>query len=173
MVHNFSQVPRANIPRASFDRSHGLKTTLYKGGLLFPIYVDEALPGDTFNLRMNAFCRMATPIHPIFDNLFIETFFFAVPNRLIWDNWQRFNGEQPNPGDSTDFTVPQIQLGSNSDQSFFDYFGVPVYQSGGGNLFINSLHFRGYNLIWNEWFRDQNLQQAVTEIGRASCRERV
>lgn len=86
MKHNFSRVPTTNIPRSSFDRSSGLKTT-FNAGQLIPIFVDEALPGDTFNLRMTAFGRLATPIHPIMDNLFLETFFFAIPYRLVWDNW--------------------------------------------------------------------------------------
>ena len=103
MTHQFSQVPRAEIPRSSFNRSHGLKTT-FDSGQLVPIFVDEALPGDTFNLRASLFGRMATPLKPIMDNLFLETFFFFVPNRLVWDNWERFNGEQDNPQDSTDFT---------------------------------------------------------------------
>ena len=85
MSHQFSQVPKADIPRSQFDRSHGLKTA-FDAGYLIPIYVDEALPGDTFNLRMSAFARMSTPLYPIMDNLFMETFFFAVPIRLIWNN---------------------------------------------------------------------------------------
>ena len=103
----FSQVPRVDIPRSTFNRSHNYKTT-FDAGYLIPFYVDEALPGDTFNLNVHAFARLATPIVPIMDNLYMDMFFFAVPNRLVWDNWQRFCGEQPNPGDSTDFTVPVI-----------------------------------------------------------------
>ena len=91
MQHDFSRVPSVEIPRSSFDRSHGVKTTL-DGGLLIPILVDEALPGDTFNAKMTAFGRLSTPIHPIMDNLFLDTFFFFVPNRLVWDNWEKFNG---------------------------------------------------------------------------------
>ena len=160
MVHQFSQVPRASIPRSSFNRSHGLKTT-FDAGLLVPIYCDEALPGDTFNLKMTAFARMATPIHPIMDNMFMETFFFAVPIRLIWDNWKKFNGEQDNPGDSTDFTVPQttIDKANNTVGSIHDYFGIPVNQT----VTVNVLHHRAYNLIYNEWFRDQNLQNKLSE----------
>lgn len=104
--HSFAQVPKAEIQRSSFDRSHGIKTTM-DAGALYPIYVDEALPGDTFNLKMAAFGRMATPITPIMDNIYFETFFFAVPNRLIWDNWERFNGAQDSPGDSIDYVIPQ------------------------------------------------------------------
>ena len=92
MSHNFSQVPSAEIPRSSFDRSHGHKTT-FDAGYLIPVFIDEALPGDTFNLKMTAFARLATPLHPFMDNMYLDTFFFAVPMRLLWDNWQKFNGE--------------------------------------------------------------------------------
>ena len=92
MHHEFSQVPRANIPRSHFNRSCGYKTT-FDAGYLVPIFVDEALPGDTFNLRMTSFARLSTPLHPFMDNMFMDTFFFAVPNRLVWSNWKKFNGE--------------------------------------------------------------------------------
>ncbi len=156
MKHQFSQVPKAEIPRSSFNRSHGLKTT-FDGGLLIPIYVDEALPGDTFNLNMTGFARLATPIHPIMDNMFMETFFFAVPNRLLWDNWQKFCGEQTDPGDSIDFTVPTKTV-TPATASLYDYMGLPI----GNSLTFNSLHLRAYGQIWNEWFRDQNLQDSLT-----------
>ncbi|AXL15214.1 major capsid protein [Microviridae sp.] len=159
MKHQFSQVPKAEIQRSSFDRSHGLKTT-FDGGFLYPIFCDEALPGDSFNLSMTGFARLATPIFPIMDNMRMETFFFAVPNRLLWDNWQKFNGEQTNPGDSTDFTVPQlVAQGPYDDSTIFDYIGLPI---GVGNLTYSAFWLRAYNLIWNEWFRDQNMQDSVT-----------
>ena len=158
MVHNFAEVPRANIPRSSFDRSHGVKTT-FDSGLLIPIYADEAIPGDTFNLRLTAFCRTATPIHPVMDNLFLESFWFAVPNRLVWQNWQKFNGEQDKPGDSTDFTVPQQTSAAGvGELGLNDYLGIPT---GVTNITWNSLHNRAYALIWNEWFRSQDLQDSV------------
>lgn len=160
MSHNFSQVPKAEIPRSSFNRSSGLKTT-FDAGLLIPIFVDEVLPGDTFNLNMTGFGRLATPLHPVMDNMYLETFFFFVPNRLVWDNWEKFNGEQTNPGDSTDFLVPTISgPRSISEGSLGDYFGIPtnvVVQSGD----VSALPFRAYNLIYNEWFRDQNLIDSV------------
>ena len=159
MKHRFSEVPRVQIPRASFDRSHGWKGT-FDGGWLVPCFVDEALPGDTFTVRMSAFGRLATPIHPIMDNMRLETFFFAVPLRLVWDNWQKFNGEQANPGDSTDYVVPQITspAGGYTEQSLSDYMGIPTKIA---NLSHAAFHHRAYNLIWNEWFRDQNLQNSV------------
>jgi len=112
------------------------------------------------NLRANLFARLATPLKPFMDNLFLETFFFFVPNRLVWDNWQKFNGEQDNPGDSTDFSIPQIASGGSlTSGSRGDYFGIPIGIDG-NDLNISSLPFRSYSLIWNEWFRDQNLQDA-------------
>ena len=162
MTHQFSQVPKAEIQRSTFDRSHGVKTT-FDGGYLVPILVDEALPGDTFNVKLTAFARLATPIYPLMDNLRMETFFFAVPNRLLWDNWQRFNGEQTTPGQSTDYLVPQMELvtGTVINQNLHDYMGIPPQLSATGTLKVNTLHHRAYNLIWNEWFRDQNLQTPV------------
>ena len=155
MSHNFSQVPKAEIPRSSFDRSHGLKTT-FDAGKLIPIFIDEVLPGDTFNLNMTGFGRLATPLHPVMDNMFLETFFFFVPNRLVWDNWEKFNGQQDNPGDSTDYLIPTISVTPN-EGSIFDHFGLPT----GVSVEANALPFRAYNLVYNEWFRDQNLIDSV------------
>lgn len=159
MVHQFSQVPSANIPRASFDRSHGLKTA-FDAGWLIPIYCDEAYPGDTASVRMAGFGRLATPIHPIMDNLKVTTFFFEVPMRQVWDNWQKFNGEQDNPGDSTDYLVPQMTSpaqGYDFD-SIHDHFGIPPDVP---NLEHSALYHRAYVHIWNTWFRDQNLQDMI------------
>jgi len=159
MAHTFSQVPKADIPRSSFDRSHGYKTT-FDAGYLIPIFVDEALPGDTFNLRMTGFSRLATPIYPLMDNMYMDTQFFSVPVRLVWDNWQRFNGEQPNPGDSTDFTIPQMvaPAGGYAENTIHDYMGLPT---GVGGISHSALWHRAYALIWNEWYRDQNMQDAI------------
>jgi len=153
--HKFSQVPKADIPRSVFDRSHGVKTA-FDAGLLIPIFCDEVLPGDTFNVSMTGFGRLATPIFPVMDNLYLDTFFFFVPNRLLWDNWQRFNGEQPSPGDSTDFVVPKVNFNAAApaENSMADYLGLPMVSGYQPCAFP----FRAYNLIWNEWFRDQNLQ---------------
>ncbi|AXH77587.1 MAG: major capsid protein [Microviridae sp.] len=160
MTHQFSQVPKAEIPRSTFDRSHGHKTT-FDSGVLIPFLVDEALPGDTFKCRVSALARLATPIVPIMDNMYLDTQFFAVPIRLVWDNWQKFNGEQKNPDDSTDFTIPQIVAPAStgfSALSLEDYFGLPVGKPG---VSVSSLFHRAYNLIWNEWYRDQNIQDSV------------
>ncbi len=160
-THKFSEVPKAEIQRSRFDRSHGYKTT-FDAGFLIPFYVDEVLPGDTFNLRATAFMRLATPIKPVMDNMICETFFFFVPNRLLWSNWKKFNGEQTDPGDSISFTVPTTS-GSNfpTPGSLYDYMGIPVADFSPETIVWNNLHGRAYNLIWNEWFRDQNLQDSV------------
>lgn len=155
--HLFSQIPRADIQRSSFNRSHGYKTTL-DSGYLVPFFIDEVLPGDTFNLKATLFGRLSTPVVPFMDNMYLETFFFFVPNRLVWDNWQKFNGEQKNPGDSTDFLIPTLEAGKHEVGSIADYFGIPT----GVSLDkINALPFRAYNLIYNEWFRDENLQDSL------------
>lgn len=160
MQHRFSEVPSVQIPRSVFDRTHGHKTT-FDVGQLIPFYVDEALPGDTFKLNASVFARMATPIAPIMDNLFLETFYFAVPNRLIWSNWEKFNGAQDDPEDSIDFLVPEVTAPDApgwAEGSLFDYMGIPINTT----INVNALHSRAYNLIWNEWFRDQNIQDSIT-----------
>ena len=158
LSHEFSKVPNADIQRSTFNRVHGLKTT-FDSGQLIPIYVDEVLPGDTFQMNATGFGRLATPIYPLMDNMYVETFFFFVPNRIIWDNWEKFNGAQDDPGDSTDFLVPQITSATVAEGSLYDYMGLPTQIAG---LDFNNLHGRAYNLIWNEWFRDENLQDSIT-----------
>lgn len=159
MQHLFSQVPKTEIPRSRFNRSHGLKTT-FDAGYLVPILVDEVLPGDTFNLKATLFTRVATLISPIMDNLYMDTFFFFVPERLVFENFQRMCGEQDNPDDSTDFLFPTITAPSGGFPvgSLADYFGIPT---GVANLEVRAEPFRCYNLIYNEWFRDENLQDSV------------
>ena len=157
--YSFAQVPDAQIPRSSFNRSHGYRTT-FDAGYLIPVFVDEALPGDTFNLRMTSFARLATPLFPVMDNMYLDSFFFAVPVRLIWENWQRFNGEQTDPDDSTDYEVPTMTspVGGYLAGSLSDYLGLPTLIAGVTHA---SLWHRAYNLIWNEWFRDQNIQDSL------------
>jgi hypothetical protein len=164
-VSRFSMVPRNDVPRSVFKSQHTHKTT-FDSGFLVPIYVDEILPGDSCRLDMTAFVRLATPIFPIMDNLYLDTFFFFVPNRLVWTNWKRFMGEQISPGASTAFIIPSMTspTGGYAVNSVYDYFGLPtVGQIAGGDSFEHSpLPLRAYALIWNEWFRDQNLQEPVT-----------
>lgn len=164
MSHLFSQIPRAQIQRSSFNRSHTYKTA-FDSNYLVPFYVDEVLPGDTFNLSASLFGRLATPAVPIMDNLYLDTFYFFVPTRLVWNHWQAFNGEQVDPGDSTDYLVPTVSCNGSSG-SIYDYFGIPDVEGNGAvagtTIEVNSLPFRAYNLIWNEWFRDENLQDSVS-----------
>ncbi len=163
-AHNFAMVPRADIPRSSFAIETAHKTT-FDAGYLIPVYVDEILPGDTFNLRMTAFARLATPLFPVMDNLHLDSFFFFVPNRLVWNNWQKFMGEQENPGDSIDYLVPQVvsDTGGYPTNSLQDYLGLPTEGqiAPGKTISHNALPLRAINLIWNQWFRDQNLQDSV------------
>lgn len=166
MKHSFSEVPRANIPRSSFNRSHGVKTT-FDADYLIPVLVDDVVPGDTFNVNMNFFARLATPLYPIMDNLYLESFFFFVPYRLVWTNWERMHGAQDDPSDSISYTVPAVfsgaHAGISSLGSLGNYFGLPT--SARANVDgseISALPFRAYNLIWNHWFRDENLQDSAT-----------
>jgi len=164
-IHQFTMIPKADIPRSSFDCQSTHKTT-FDAGVLVPIYVDEVLPGDTFKLNMTAFARLSTPLFPIMDNMMLDSFFFFVPNRLIWSNWQKFMGQQANPADSISYVIPQ-QVSPTSGYavgSLQDYMGLPtVGQVTGGNTVSHCAFWpRAYNLIWNEWFRDENLQNSVT-----------
>ena len=171
--HQFSEVPHADIQRSTFDRSHGLKTT-FNAGQLVPIYVDEALPGDTFSCNLTAFSRLATPIHPTMDNAFMDTHFFAVPVRLVWDDFEEFMGEtktykaagSDRLDGTPDFTVaapvpPTITAGGSGETegSLSDYFGIPTKVPG---LEFSALWHRAYTLVWNDWFRDENLQAPKT-----------
>jgi len=163
-THKFAMVPRADIPRSSFAIETSHKTT-FDAGYLVPVYVDEVLPGDTFNLKMTAFARLSTPLFPVMDNLHLDSFFFFVPNRLIWENWQKFMGEQNNPGDSIDYLIPQTAspTGGYLTNSLQDYMGLPTVNQIGAaaTIWHSALHLRAYNLIYNQWFRDQNLQDSV------------
>lgn len=161
MQHSFASLPEANIQRSAFNRSHGHKTAI-DADYLYPFYLDEALPGDTFNMRANLFARLATPIYPIMDNMYLETFFFACPMRLLWNNWNKFLGEREDPSDSIDYTIPQKTAPAVSGYTALgleDYFGlrpgIPDYSH-------SALFHRMYALTWNQWFRDQNLQDSVT-----------
>lgn len=172
MKHLFSQIPRAQISRSVFDRSHGWKST-FDSGYLVPFLVDEVLPGDSYKVKFNFLARLSTPIVPTMDNLFIDTFYFFVPYRLLWKHWEQFNGQQDFPGASTDYLVPQTS--APADGGFpvgclEDYFGLPTGVKG---IKANELAARAYALIWNEWFRDENLQNPINlssyaEISTAS-----
>lgn len=158
--HRFSKVPSVSIGRSKFDRSCGARTTLNAGDLI-PVFVDEVLPGDTFRMSPTFFGRMATLLHPIMENLFLDVFWFFVPNRLVWTNWEKMNGAQDDPGDSTDFQVPIMTApapNGYAEMSLQDQMGLPPGVDGYTH---SALPLRGYNLIWNEWFRDENLQDSI------------
>lgn len=172
MKHLFSQIPKAQISRSVFDRSHGWKST-FDSGYLIPFLVDEVLPGDSYKVKFNFLARLSTPIVPTMDNLFLDTFYFFVPYRLLWKHWEQFNGQQDYPGASTDYLVPQTTAPADTGfkvGSLEDYFGLPT---GVKNIKANELAARAYALIWNEWFRDENLQNPINlstyaEISTAS-----
>ena len=163
-VHQFAMIPSADIPRSRFDRQSTYKTA-FDAGYLIPFYLDEVLPGDSFSLSVTSFARLATPLFPVMDNLHFDTFFFFVPNRLVWTNWVKFMGEQDNPGDSTSYIVPQqvCPAGGYAVGSLQDYMGLPTVGQvvAGKTVSHSALFTRAYNLIFNEWFRDENLQNSV------------
>lgn len=162
MSHNFAGAPQARVSRSVFDRSHGYKTTL-DAGYIYPVYADEALPGDTIKLSITAFARMATMIYAPMDNLVMDFHFFACPNRLLQTNWVKLQGERDDPADSIDFTVAQQTppTAGYAEGSLADYFGLPTGIGSDNTPTPNALHFRMYNLTWNQWFRDENLQDSV------------
>jgi len=159
--HRFSMVPKAEIPRSAFNIQKAVKTT-FNAGRLIPIYCDEVLPGDTFNLKMTAFVRLATPLFPLMDNLTLQTFFFFVPNRLIWDHWVNFMGERASLTDTTAYTIPQMTspAGGYDVNSVYDYFGLPTKGQIPTDATVthSSMPLRAYMRIWHEWFRHQDLQ---------------
>lgn len=157
---HFAMIPQANIRRSVFDRSHVYKTTFNEGALI-PYFVDEVIPGDTFTLNPVEFCRLATPVVPFMDNIYIESFFFFVPSRLVYDKWVNLCGEQENPEDSTDYLVPTVTLTGDMTNKLPDYMGIACSNGTFNNISVNCLPFRSYWLIWNEWFRDENLQKSV------------
>lgn len=167
--HNFGQVPRADIPRSSFNLSHGIKTTI-DADRLYPMGVWDIIPGDSWNVRSTIVARLATPLHPLMDNLYIDTFYFFVPYRILWNNFEKFMGAQTDPGDTIDYTIPRL-TGTNTQTvqgTLWDYFGLPVKQAGGASidpddLTTSAMPWRAYVKIWNDWFRDENLQDSYTE----------
>jgi hypothetical protein len=164
--HSFAQVPKAEIQRSQFNRSHGCKTA-FNSGYLIPVFYDLALPGDSMNLKMSSFARLSTLVLPVMDNTYLASFFFAVPIRLIWSNFKKFCGEQATTTASTNYSIPQFTAYAPAVESLSDYLGIPISgastpMGAGGTIAHVSLWHRAYNLIWNEWFRDQNLQNSVT-----------
>jgi len=162
--HSFAQIPDVRIGRSQFNRSHTIKDTFYFDYLV-PIYVDEVIPGDTYNVKLSCFARLATQEVPIMDNMYIDFFFFFVPNRLVYDKWEQMNGATiPDPDSSTDFILPQMAFpaGGPEVDTIFDKFGLPTDVTGAWTL-RNTLPLRGYNRIWDDWFKDQNLQDGIIQ----------
>jgi len=155
--HSFAQIPQINMARSQFDRSHGIKDT-WNVDEITPFFVDEIIPGDTCNVNVNSFIRLPALVNPLMDNLYVDFHFFFVPNRLLWTNWEKFCGAQDDPGDSTDFTIPTVPviLAAGLSGSIWDKMGIPAGLASPG-CSINSLPFRAYLKIYNEWYRDQNL----------------
>ena len=164
-LHNFAMVPRTEIPRSTF-RIESMHKTTFDAGYLVPVFLDEILPGDSMKVKMTAFARLATPIFPVMDNLHLDSSFFFVPSRILWTNFVKMMGEQINPGDSTSYIMPTCTspVGGYAVGSLQDYFGLPtVGQVGVGNTVTHTnLPCRAYNLIYNTWFRDENLQNSAT-----------
>lgn len=158
--HDFARIPPSHVPRTAFNRNSGMKTT-FDFGEICPIFVDETLPGDTMHMRPTVFARLATQLKPVMDNMYVDIHWWSVPNRLVWDNWQKFCGEQIDPGDSTDFLIPQVTVGVSGflRDSFYDHIGIPPAINFGTS--VNNLYARAMNLIWNEWYRDENMQDSL------------
>lgn len=159
MDHQFSMIPQTDIPRSVFNRAHSYKTT-FDAGYLVPFYLDEVLPGDTFNCSATLFARLSTLVAPVMDNAYLDVFFFYVPNRLIWRHWKEFNGENLFEGvQSHEYLVPQVTFTKAQSGTLLDYFGFPTNVN--SQLSVSALPFRAYWKIWNDWFRDENLQPSV------------
>lgn len=160
---HYAQVPHAEIRRAKFQRDFNLLTTMNEGDLV-PIYLDEVLPADTFKINLNALVRMATPLYPVMDNAYMDFYFFFVPARLLWKHFQNLMGQNDSTfwAETTEYTTPVTTApeGGWNVGTLADYFGIPT---GVSDLKVNSMPFRAYCKIWNEWFRDENLQQPVTQ----------
>ncbi len=161
MKHDFSRIPRTAIPHSTFDRSHGLKTA-FDSGYLVPIECQEVLPGDTVSMTGNLLARLPACVTPIMDNVFLDTQWFFVPSRIVWTNFVKMMGERVNPADSIDYLVPQITAPSGGFPvgSLADFFGIPTGVAG---LKVNALPFRAYAKIWDDWYRDENLQDSIIQ----------
>jgi hypothetical protein len=163
----FNQVPRLDITRSRFKRRQDVKLTM-NAGQLIPFYVDEVLPGDTFSVDQAAIIRMTTPIFPVMDNCYMDIYYFFTPNRILWKNWKRFMGENDSGpwAQTQEYTIPQIKVQASANNkalplegSLMDYMGIPtkVCKDKNTEFEVNALPFRAYAMIWQEWFRDQNV----------------
>ena len=188
---HFNQIPQTHISRSRFKRDQNVKFT-FDAGKLIPFYVDEVLPGDTFSVDTAGLVRMTTPIFPVMDNAYLDVYYFFVPNRIVWEHWKEFMGENTTGAweQKTEYSVPQLYLAGMTmksgteieasaigtvpeEGSILDYMGIPTKcnrvaaittDQAKKDIGINALPIRGYVKIWNEWFRDQNLTDPVTEL---------
>lgn len=174
----FNQVPRLDITRSRFKRRQDVKLTM-NAGQLIPFYCDEVLPGDTFSIDQAAIIRMTTPIFPVMDNCHMDIYYFNVPCRILWEHWKRFMGENDEGpwAQTQEYTIPQVKVTGTEDKpapyegSIMDYMGIPtkVSKGAGTEFSVNALPFRGYAMIWQEWFRDQNVDNpAINSISDAT-----
>lgn len=163
----FNQVPRLDITRSRFKRRQDVKLTMNAGELI-PFYIDEVLPGDTFSIDQAAIIRMTTPIFPVMDNCYMDIYYFFTPNRILWENWKRFMGENDKGPwvQEQEYTIPQLKVTASAsgnalplEGSLMDYMGIPtkVCKDKNTEFQVNALPFRAYAMIWQEWFRDQNV----------------
>ena len=153
---HFNKIPEMHVSRSRFKRKQNVKFTC-NAGQLIPFYVDEVLPGDTFSVDTSAICRMTTPVFPVMDNCYMDYYYFFVPNRIVWEHWRQFCGENDESAwvNETEYSVPKIKVNGAKEESILDYMGIPTKIN--NTTRINALPIRGYVKIWNEWFRDQNI----------------
>lgn len=175
---HFNQVPNLEITRSKFKRDQDVKLT-FDAGQLIPFYVDEVLPGDTFSVDNIGLCRMGTPIFPVMDNCYLDYYYFFVPNRIVWEHWKEFMGEVTDEPwvQTTEYTVPTIKISADKtgaepvacpkENSILDYMGIPTkFVSGDNTAEVNALPIRAYVKIWNEWFRDQNVDNPAINTNK-------
>ena len=163
-THDFAMNPRAMVQRSSFG-VHQFHKTCFSASYLIPIYLEEVMPGDMFNIGCQVVCRTAVPVAPIIDNWMMDFQFFYSPNRIVWDNWEKMLGAQLNPGDSINYTVPQLVSDTSGflPNTIYDYMGLPTVGqvTAGQTVSVSALPLRHYSKIWDDWYRDQNLQTSI------------
>lgn len=163
---HFDLAPQVSVERSTMDRSTNIKTS-FNVGELIPFYIDEVLPGDTFQIQTSKVARLQTLITPVMDNLYLDTYYFFVPNRLVWEHWEEFCGANNTSAwyPQVEYAIPEMYSPDNGwiEGTIADYFGIPTHVETGaeGDRGINALPFRAYALICEEWFRDENLMDPL------------
>ena len=179
----FNQVPRLDITRSRFKRRQDVKLTM-NAGQLIPFYVDEVLPGDTFSIDQAAIIRMTTPIFPVMDNCYMDVYYFNVPCRILWEHFKRFMGENDTGpwAQTQEYTIPQVKITGTAEKpapyegSILDYMGIPtkISKDESTAFTVNALPMRAYAMIWQEWFRDQNVDNpAINSTADATVNQYV